>query len=103
LEALTAYQDGLTIRQRLAATNPGNAGWQRDLAITYARIASVLSSQGDTANALEQFRLGRAIIAHVLEKSADNAQLPKDLAGFDAAIANLVHVAQGLKPAQAPR
>jgi hypothetical protein len=102
-EALTAYQDGLAIRQRLAAADPRNAGWQRDLAITYARIASVLSSQGDTANAREQFRLGRAIIVHVLEKSPDNAQLAKDLAGFDAAIANLEHAYKGPQPAQATR
>ena len=94
-EALTAYQDGLAIRQRLAAADSGNAGWQRDLAITYARIASVLASQGDVAKALEQFRQGRAIIVQVMKKSPDNAQLPKDLAGFDAAIANLEHVRGG--------
>ena len=60
------------------------------------------SSQGDTANALEQFRQGRAIIVQVLEKSPDNAQLPKDLAGFDAAIANLVHVSPRLAARAGP-
>jgi hypothetical protein len=36
-----------------------------------------------------------------MAKSPDNAQLPKDLAGFDAAIASLEHPTRGANPAQA--
>jgi hypothetical protein len=30
-EALKAYRDSLAIRERLAAADPGNTQWQRDL------------------------------------------------------------------------
>jgi hypothetical protein len=55
----------------------------------------VLAYQGRSADALEQFEQGRAIIARVLEKSPDNALLPKDLAGFDTEIAKLKHAGTG--------
>ncbi len=39
--ALEAYGQDLEIAQRLAAADPGNAGWQRDLAVSWERLASV--------------------------------------------------------------
>jgi hypothetical protein len=36
--ARTAYQAALEIRTRLAAADPANTGWQRDLQITRQRI-----------------------------------------------------------------
>ncbi len=33
--ALKAYQDSLAIGQKLAAQDPGNAGWQRDLSVSF--------------------------------------------------------------------
>jgi hypothetical protein len=37
--ALKSYQDGLAIADRLAKSDPGNAGWQRDLSVSYANLA----------------------------------------------------------------
>ena len=37
--ALTSYRASLAIRERLAAGDPGNAGWQRDLAFSHWRLA----------------------------------------------------------------
>ena len=31
--ALTSYRDSLAIAERLAKSDPGNAGWQRDLSV----------------------------------------------------------------------
>jgi hypothetical protein len=31
--ALKAYEDSLAIADRLAKSDPGNAGWQRDLSV----------------------------------------------------------------------
>jgi hypothetical protein len=45
-EALQSYHDELTIMERLASSNPGNADWQRDLSVSYERIGSVLVAQG---------------------------------------------------------
>ena len=40
--ALASYRDSLAISERLAKSDPGNAGWQHDLAVSYDRIGDVL-------------------------------------------------------------
>ena len=44
--ALKAYQDGLTIHTKLAAQDPRNSDWQRDLSISHNKIGGVLEAQG---------------------------------------------------------
>ena len=39
--ALEAYRDDLAIRQKLAAQDPGNAGWRRDLSVSFDKIGDV--------------------------------------------------------------
>ena len=85
--ALTSYQASLDIRERLAKEDPNNAGWQRDLAVSYARVATVEAQQGLWADALGKFRQGRDIISQLVTQSPSNATLPKDLAWFDSHIA----------------
>jgi hypothetical protein len=38
--ALVSYQASLTIRDRLAKSDPGKAGWQRDLSVSYDKSAT---------------------------------------------------------------
>jgi hypothetical protein len=38
-EALNAYRDSLRIAERIAKADPGNAGWQVDVAFSYWRLA----------------------------------------------------------------
>ena len=45
--ALQAYQDGLAIREKLAAQDPSNTGWQRDLSVSFERIGDVQSARGN--------------------------------------------------------
>ena len=40
--ALAAYEARHAIAERLAASDPGNAEWQRDLVVSHWRIAAVL-------------------------------------------------------------
>ena len=87
--ALAAYQTSLAIRERLAKADPGNAGWQRDLAPSHGRIAMVFVGQGERQLALGAFGKGREIIAQLRSRSPDNSALPKDLAWFDDQIARL--------------
>ena len=45
--ALTSYQASLTIRERLAKSDPGNADWQRDLSASYDNVGDVQVAQGN--------------------------------------------------------
>jgi hypothetical protein len=40
--ALVAYDAACAIGERLAASDPGNAGWQRDLIVSHWKIAELL-------------------------------------------------------------
>ena len=87
--ALDSYRAGLDIRERLAAQDPGNAGWQADLAASHGQLGQVLTAMGRREQALEMFRTGRAIIAPLAERS-QVALWKAYLRSFDANIAALV-------------
>ena len=53
--ALAAYEEGLTIARDLAARDPGNAGWARDLSVSLERVGNVRVAQGDLAGALAAY------------------------------------------------
>ena len=59
--ALKAFRDGLAIAERLAKADPQNAGWQRDLSVSYDKVGDVLVAQGQLEGALKAFRDGLAI------------------------------------------
>jgi tetratricopeptide (TPR) repeat protein len=40
-EALQSFREGLGIADRLAKADPGNAGWQRDLIVSYVKLAGI--------------------------------------------------------------
>lgn len=84
-----SYGDSLAIADRLAKAGPGNAGWQRDLAVSYSKIAGVLRRQGDNAKARDSLKRGRAIIARLTALSPSNATWKSDLSRFDEQIAAL--------------
>ena len=106
-EALKSYQDSLAIRDRLAQADPGNATWQRDLAISHGRVGHVLVQQGEATLALNEFREGRTTIARLKEQSPNNATLRNDLIWFEAQIAKLEQGSapplRAEQPAQAAR
>ncbi len=88
--ALTSYQASLAIRERLAKADPGNAGWQRDLSVSYAKLAVVLRKRGAAADALSALRQGQAIIARMTQVSPDNAVWKNDLVWFNGQIAQMM-------------
>jgi hypothetical protein len=87
--ALKSFRDGLAIRDRLAQADPGNAGWQRDLSVSYAKLADVSKRNGEAATALDMLQQGRAIMVRLTTLSPDNAVWRRDLAWFDGQIAEL--------------
>jgi hypothetical protein len=60
--ALESFRASLAIAERLAKADPGNAEWQRDLAISHGLVAMLLARQNERERALAGFRQGRDII-----------------------------------------
>ncbi|MBV8106944.1 MAG: hypothetical protein JO223_20415, partial [Hyphomicrobiales bacterium] len=77
------------IADRLAKSDPGNAGWQRDLSVSYAKLAIAYGKSNETEKAREALTSGRAIIAKLVEQHPDWGQWKQDLAWFDEQIAEL--------------
>jgi hypothetical protein len=88
-EALKAYRDSLAIAERLAAADPRNTMWQRDLAMSHGELALVCERQGRFADALQELTLGRDIVAALVGSAPGNAQWKRDLEQFERDIAPL--------------
>ena len=78
-EALKTFRDGLAIIDRLAKSDPGNAGWQRDLSVSYDHVGDVLVAQGNLPEALKTFRDGLAIRDRLAKSDPGNAGWQRDL------------------------
>ena len=78
-EALQAYRDSLAIAERLAKADPGNAGWQHDLAASYNKVGNVLVAQGNLAEALQAYRDSVVIIERLAKADPGNAGWQHDL------------------------
>ncbi len=67
-QVLDAYRQSLTIRERLAQQEPGNAGWQRDRAGGYRRQASVAEAPGDAEQAARYWDLCRRTLQSMKDR-----------------------------------
>jgi hypothetical protein len=56
----------LEIREKLAASDPANIQWQRDLSVNYEKIGIVQSLQGDQDNAYRYEMVRRSKPASVI-------------------------------------
>jgi hypothetical protein len=89
-DALAAYQARLAIAERLAKSDPGNAGWQRDLAVSYSKLAEMSRRSNEPDKALAALRQGQVIMDRLTKLSPDNAGWKADLAWFNDQIAVLM-------------
>src|ERR1019366_1692035 len=87
--ALQSYQDSHAIFDRLAKSDPGNAGWQRDLSVSYAKLADVYLKSQQATKDKEALAAGRDISASLVARFPDQATWKQDLAWFYAQIAAL--------------
>ena len=87
--ALKSFQDGLKIRQALAAKDAGNSEWQRDLVVSFTKIGTVLVQQNDRSEALTYFEEGKTIMERLMKLDPSNAQWKNDLAWIKNRIAKL--------------
>ena len=75
-----SYRAGLAIAERLASSDPGNAGWQRDLSVSHNKIGDVQVAQGALAGAEASYRAGLAILERLASSDPGNAGWQRDLA-----------------------
>jgi tetratricopeptide (TPR) repeat protein len=88
-EALKAYRDSLAIRERLASADRSNTLWQRDLAVSHSKLASIHERQSRIADALQELTKARDIMSALVAIAPSNVQWKNDLAWFERQIARL--------------
>ena len=77
--ALNEYRDAGAMADRLAKADPNNAGWQRDLSVSYNRVGDVLVAQGNLAEALASYKDSLAIADRLAKADPNNAGWQRDL------------------------
>ena len=75
-DRVSGYRD---IIERLAAADPNNANWQRDLSVAHNKVADVLVAQGNLFEALQSYRATLAIRERLAKVDPDNAVWQRDL------------------------
>ncbi len=79
LRVRKSYSDSLAIGERLAQSDPGNAGWQHDLSISYNKIGDTQQAQGDLKAALKSYSNSLAIRERLAQSDPSNAGWQRDL------------------------
>ena len=87
--ALESYRASLAIAERLAKADPGNAGWQHDLALSLQRVGFMVARQGEPDAARIAYERGHEILRRLVGLAPDHAALRRDLAWFEARLAEL--------------
>jgi hypothetical protein len=82
--AAQRYQASLAIMARLAKADLGNAGWQRDLSVTYVRLADFYKKSGRNSDARKALATARVIMARLVAQYPQQAKLKQEFAWFDA-------------------
>jgi hypothetical protein len=88
-DALSAYRAGLAIRERLAAADLSNAGWQRDLFVSYERLGSVEEAKQNPKGAAYYYAEAAKIVRRLAPRDPSNAQWQRDLAWIEERLATV--------------
>ena len=73
------YQLAFNVFSTLTLCDPGNAGWQRDLSVSWNNLGGVREAQGDLAGALDAYTETHAILAKLAAADPGNAGWQRDL------------------------
>jgi hypothetical protein len=69
----------LNIRRTLADQDKSNAGWQRDLSVSYEKVGGVLEAQGKLQDALDACQQSLKIRQALVDQDKSNASWQRDL------------------------
>ena len=94
---MASYQAEFAITDRLAKSDPGNAGWQRDLSVTYNKVGNVQVAQGNLPAALTPYQASLAIADRLAKSDPANAGWQRDLSVSYVNVGD-VQLAQGHLP-----
>ncbi len=100
-EAQAAFAEDLRISRVLAELDPGNAGWQRDLAVAHSRVGDVLLAQGKLAEAQAAFGEYLRIYRALAELDPGNAGWQRGLAVAHSNVGDVLQEQGKLAEAQA--
>ncbi len=75
-----AFTQTLAISERLAALDPTNTGWQRELAVAHSRVGDVAQARGDLAAAERAFTKALAISERLATLDPTNTDWQRNLA-----------------------
>jgi serine/threonine protein kinase/predicted negative regulator of RcsB-dependent stress response len=78
--ALASYRKALQLREALAAAEPANLEFQRELATNHDRIGDVLRLSGNTTGAIEHYRQALAPRQTLAAADPANLELKRELA-----------------------
>ncbi len=92
--ALRAFSEAKTIDERLAASDPANTAWQRNLSVSLDKLGDLALAQGDLAGALRSFSESKTIAERLAASDPANAAWQRDLSISNERLGNLA-VAQG--------
>jgi len=67
----------------LASQDPGDAGWQSDLSVSYSKFGNALLAQGKLAQALDVYQQSLAIAKRLADQDKSNAGWQRDLSVGD--------------------
>ena len=67
------------VLKRLAASDPANAAWQRDLSVSLEKLGDLAVAQGDLAGALRSFSESKTIRERLAASDPANAAWQRDL------------------------
>jgi hypothetical protein len=76
--ARDSYQNSRAIREKLAAGDPTNAQWQRDLVVSHVKLGQVADRAGDGALARAEFATGLALAERLCGLDPTNTIWRKD-------------------------
>ncbi len=98
-EALATYQARLTIAERMAAQEPDNPKWQRELSANHVRIGDVLAALGEGDGALASYQVRLAVAERMANQDPANPRWQQELASSYSRVGDML-AAQG-QPARA--
>lgn len=77
-QAHEAYSVALTLTQKLLSNEPDNTQWQRDLSVSYGKVADILR-RSDPAAALAHYQSSLKIARDLAQREPNNTQWQRDL------------------------